>query len=179
MLPSAQVLIAAVCPPKVTVPALPPRLVPLIVTTVPGAPLFGTTLLIAGVRTVNAIPLLCNPAMVATTFPLVAPFGTTAVTIVLVQFVIEAGRLLKVTVPVVPVKLLPAIEMDAPGSPLGGVKLLIVGGTATVKLTPLLATPPAAVTTTLPDIAPDGTKAVMLLVVQLLIDVAVMLPNVT
>jgi hypothetical protein len=116
--------------------------------------------------------------MVATTFPLVAPFGTTAVTLVLVQFVVEAGRLLKVTVPVVPVKLLPAIEMVAPGSPLEGVRPVIVGATATVKFAPLLATPPAAVTTTLPDTAADGTLAVMVLLIQPVI-VAAAPPNVT
>jgi hypothetical protein len=97
----------------------------------------------------------------------------------LVQFGVDAVRPLKVTVPVDPVKLLPAIEMEAPGSPLEGVRLVIVGTTATVKFTPLLATPPAAVTTTLPEIAPDGTLAVMLLLVQPVIDVVATLPNVT
>src|SRR5260221_8493292 len=179
MLPAAQVLMAADCPPKATVPALPPRFVPLIMTTVPAAPLFGARLLIAGVSTVNATPLLCNPPIASTTFPLVAPLGTTAVTLVLVQFDVEADRPLKVTVPVVPVKLLPAIEMEAPGSPLAGVRLVIVGATATVKFTPLLATPPAAVTTTLPETAPEGTTTVMLLLVQPVIDVTGMLPNFT
>jgi hypothetical protein len=116
--------------------------------------------------------------MLTTTFPFVAPFGTTAVTLVLVQFGVDAGRPLKVTVPVVPVKLLPAIAMEAPGSPLEGVRLVIVGATITVKFTPLLATPPAAVTTTLPETAPEGTTAVMLLLVHPAI-VAEAPPNVT
>ena len=48
----------------------------------------------------------------------------------------------------------------------------------TVKLTPLLATPPAAVTTTLPVVAPEGTAAAMLVFVHELTVAAVPL-NVT
>ena len=44
----------------------------------------------------------------------------------------------------------------------GEVRELMLGAGVTVKLTPLLATPPAAVTTTLPVVAPEGTMAVML-----------------
>jgi len=48
-----------------------------------------------------------------------------------------------------------------------GVRLLILGAAVTVKLTPLLATPPAAVTTTFPVAAFVGAVAVMLLALQL------------
>src|SRR6266705_3556254 len=128
MVPSAQLLIAAVCPPKVTAPVLPPRLLPLIVTTVPAAPLVGLRPLSVGASTVNAEPLLCKPPAVTTTLPFVAPFGTTAVMPELVQFEVAAVSPLNVTVPVVPVKLLPAIAMGAPGSPVGGVNNVILGG---------------------------------------------------
>src|SRR5260370_35450955 len=47
-----------------------------------------------------------------------------------------------------------------------GVRLVMVGGTRTVKLTPLLADPPT-VTTTLPVVAPVGTGTTMLVVFQL------------
>ena len=50
---------------------------------------------------------------------------------------------------------------------------------STVKLMPLLATPPAAVTTTLPVVAPTGTVAVIDVLVQLPIPVAVVPLNFT
>jgi hypothetical protein len=43
---------------------------------------------------------------------------------------------------------------------------MLGAGMFTVKLTPLLATPPT-VTTTLPVVAPDGTGATMLVALQL------------
>jgi hypothetical protein len=57
--------------------------------------------------------------------------------------------------------------MEEPVAPVFGVRLLMLGAAVTVKLTPLLATPPAAVTTTLPVVAPVGTDAVMLVALQL------------
>ena len=57
--------------------------------------------------------------------------------------------------------------MDEPTAPVFGVRLLMLGAGVTVKLTPALATPPAAVTTTLPVVAPVGTIAVMLVTLQL------------
>ena len=180
MLLSDQLLIAADCPPNVTLPVLPPKLLPLSVTTIPGAPLIGFRLLIVGASTVKAEPLLCKPPAVTTTLPLLAPLGTIAVMLVFDQPEVEAACPLKVTVPVVPVKLFPAIVIDAPGSPLDSVKLLMTGGTETVKLTPLLTTPPAAVTTTLPVVAPVGTTAVMLLAFHAVITAGVAVPvNVT
>src|SRR5215470_8554628 len=68
--------------------------------------------------------------------------------------------------------------MDEPTAPVLGVRLLILGAAVTVKLTPPLATPPAAVTTTFPVVAPIGTVAVMLAGLQLEI-VAVIALNVT
>jgi hypothetical protein len=56
--------------------------------------------------------------------------------------------------------------MEAPGSPLEGVTLLMSGGVNTVKAIPLLGTPPAAVATMFPVVAPVGTMAEMLFVVQ-------------
>jgi hypothetical protein len=59
--------------------------------------------------------------------------------------------------------------MEDPIAPVLGVKLAILGMGATVNGLPALATPPAAVTTMLPEVEPAGTVAVTLLVVQLVI----------
>jgi hypothetical protein len=61
--------------------------------------------------------------------------------------------------------LVPVIVAAVPAGPLVGERLVIVGGTVTVKLTPLLATPPT-VTVTDPVVAPAGTVAVMLVAAQ-------------
>ena len=57
---------------------------------------------------------------------------------------------------------------DAPTAPEVGLKLLMLGADVvlTVKLTPLLATPPT-VTTTFPLVAPAGTGTAMLVALQL------------
>src|SRR5947209_19525211 len=66
---------------------------------------------------------------------------------------------------------------DAPTAPEVGDRLVMLGVPATVKLTPLLAVPPAF-TTTLPVVAPLGTVAVMLVALQL-VAVAVVPLNLT
>jgi hypothetical protein len=163
---SDQLVVVAACPLKVTVPAVDPKLLPAMVTETPGPPLFGLRLLIVGANTVNAEPLLAPPDVVTMTFPLVAPLGTLAVILVFVQTEVVAACPLNVTVPVVVVKLFPAMVTELPGSALEGVKPLMVGAGGTVKATPGLATPPDATATTFPVVAPIGTVAVMLLVVQ-------------
>src|SRR5436309_8165783 len=141
---SDQVVVVAACPLKVTVPAVDPKLLPVMVTEAPGAPLFGLRLLMVGANTVNAEPLLAPPDVATMTFPLVAPFGTMAVILVFVQAEVVAACPLNVTVPVVVVKFVPAMVTELPGSPLEGVKLLMAGAGRTVKATPALSTPPDA-----------------------------------
>jgi hypothetical protein len=68
--------------------------------------------------------------------------------------------------------LLPVIVTDAPTGPEIGLRVLIAGFGRTVKLTPLLATPPTF-TITLPVVAPLGTLAVMLVALQLVAVAAV------
>ena len=76
-------------------------------------------------------------------------------------------------------KFVPVIVNDDPKPPPAvGVTLVIAGAEVTVNVTPLLATPPAAVTTTLPVVAPVGTVATMLVGLQLLM-VAATVPNFT
>ena len=72
------------------------------------------------------------------------------------------------------------MTMEDPIAPVGGVRLLMLGAPVTVKETPALDTPPAAVTTTLPVVAPVGTTAVMLLSPHAVITAGVAVPvNVT
>jgi len=101
--------------------------------------------------------------------------------LVALQLVGVAAVPLKATVlvPCVAPKFAPAIVTDAPTNPDVGLRLAMLGvpGTVTVKLTPLLATPPT-VTTTLPVVAPLGTGATMLVAFQLVGPAAIPL-NVT
>jgi hypothetical protein len=88
--------------------------------------------------------------------------------LVALQLVGAAAVPLNVTVlvPCDAPKFAPAIVTDVPTVPELGVKLVMLGGTRTVKVTPLLGTPPT-VTTTLPVVAPAGTGAEMLVALQL------------
>jgi hypothetical protein len=90
--------------------------------------------------------------------------------LVALQLVGVPATPLKVTVldPCVAPKFAPAIVTGAPTNPDVGLRLVMLGvaPVVTVKLTPLLATPPT-VTTTFPVVAPDGTAATMLVALQL------------
>jgi hypothetical protein len=95
--------------------------------------------------------------------------GTLATIAVSLQLVIVAAAPLNVTDPV-PCELpkwAPLIVMVEPGAPEFGWSRLMPGEGSTVKLTPLLATPPAAVTTTLPVVAVAGTAAAIAVALQL------------
>jgi hypothetical protein len=166
----------------VLVPCVAPKFAPLIVTDTPTNPDVGLKLdmLGAGTATVKVTPLLATPPTVTTTFPVVAPAGTVAAMLVALQLVAVAAIPLNVTalVPCVAPKFAPLIVTDAPANPDVGFRLVMLGpGAVTVKLTPLLATPPA-VTTTFPVVAPAGTTAPMLVALQLVAVAAIPL-NVT
>src|SRR5262249_31310147 len=154
-------VVAAVVPLKVTVlaPLVAPKLVPVIVTAAPTAPLVGLRVVIVGVgSTVNDVPALGTPPTVTTTLPVVAPAGTGTAMVVADQLVGVAVVPLKVTVlvPCVAPKLVPVIVTAAPTAPLVGLRVVIVGVASTVNDVPALGTPPT-VTTTLPVVAPAGT----------------------
>jgi len=146
-------------------------------TSAPTAPVVGERSVMTGAgTTVKLLPALATPpAAVTTTLPVVAPLGTVAVILVALQFGMDVALVpLNFTLPF-PIdgpKFDPAMTTDAPTAPRLGVTDVMVGGGVTVKLLPGLATPPAAVTTTLPVVAPLGTVAVMLVFVQLVIVVA-------
>ncbi len=174
---AAQLVAVAAMPLKLTVlvPWVAPKLVPAIVTEVPTGPEVGDKLVIAGaVVTVKLTPLLARPPTVTTTFPVAAPKGTGATTLLLLQLVALAAVPLKVTVlvPCVAPKLVPVIVTDVPIGPEVGDKLVIAGAVVTVKLTPLLARPPT-VTTTFPVAAPKGTGATIFVAAQLVAVAAV------
>ena len=155
-------------------------MVPAITTDAPIAPEVGFRLVIVGIgMTVKLSPLLGSPPTVTTTLPVVAPVGTGTMMLVAVQLVGDAEVPLNVTVldPWLTPKFAPVIVREAPTGPDEGLRLEILGVGVTVKVTLLLATPPT-ITTTLPDVAPTGTGATMLLADQL-VAVAVVPLNLT
>jgi hypothetical protein len=176
MLVALQLFGVAVVPLNVTVlvPCVEPKFVPVIVRAVPTGPVVGDRLVIIGASsTVKLLPLLATPPTVTSTLPLVAPLGTGTVIEVALQLLGVATVPLKVTVlvPCVEPKFVPVIVTDVPAGPDAGDKLVMLGVGRTVKLTPLLATPPT-VTTTLPVVAADGTTATIEPAFQLTIVVA-------
>jgi hypothetical protein len=152
---------------KVTVlePWLAPKEVPVIVTGVPTDPLLGARLVVPDLdMTVNATPALATPPTEMTTFPVVAPAGTGTMMLVADHVIGVPMVPLKVStlVPCVTPKLVPAIVTTLRTRALVGARLVTVGGGAvTVNATPMLAIPPT-LTTTLPVVAPAGTRALML-----------------
>jgi len=161
-----------------------PKFDPTITMDDPTAPVLGVSDVMLGTAvTVNVTPLLATPpAAVTTAFPVVAPVGTVAVMLDAAQLVIVVALVpLNFTLPF-PCdgpKFDPAITIDDPTAPVLGVSDVMLGAAVTVNVTPLLATPPAAVTTTLPVAAPVGTVAVMLDAPQLVIVVALVPLNFT
>lgn len=83
-----------------------------------------------------------------------------------------------VLVPCVEPKFVPVIVTDELTAPEVGERVVMLGADTTVNDFPLLATP-LTVTTTLPVVAPVGTFATMEVVLQLVIDVAVVPLNFT
>src|SRR5580765_4773907 len=114
------------------------------------------------VTAVNVAPLLACPLTVTVTGPVVTPLGAVAPIEVALQLCTAAGSPLKRTTlaPWVAPKFCPVIVTAAPGAPLVGERLVMLGPGVTVNVTPLLFVPPAA-TTTAPVVAPAGTGTTM------------------
>src|ERR1700731_4648452 len=153
--------------------ALPSRFMP------PGVIPFPKLIVGPDVVTMKFTPLLDTPPTLTTTFPVVAPVGTEVARLVALQLVTVAVVPLNVTVlvPCVDPKFVPVIVTAVPTGPEGVDKLVMLGVGDTVKLTPLLGTPPT-VTTTFPVVAPAGTEVARLVALQL-VTVAVVPLNVT
>jgi hypothetical protein len=95
-----QLVTVALIPLNVTVPAVVPKFVPVIVTDVFGGPEDGDMPVIeGGAVTVKSTPLLVVPLAVTTTLPVVAPLGTVAKIDVAPQLAIVAFNPLNVTLP--------------------------------------------------------------------------------
>src|SRR5947209_9544513 len=120
--------------------------------------------------TVKATPLLATPPTDTTTLPVVAPVGTGATMLVLLQLVGAAAVPLRVSVlvPWVEPKLLPLMVTDVPTGPPVGFTVVIAGGAVTVKRTPLLGTPPTD-TRMLPVVAPAGAGTRICVSLQLFV----------
>jgi len=89
----------------------------------------------------NVLPLLAIPATVTRTAPVVAPAGTIAVMLVVLQLATVAIAPLNVTVllPCAAPKFDPEIVINWPATPVVGLTEVMFGGFKTVKPTPLLA----------------------------------------
>jgi len=122
----------------------PVKFVPVIVTLAPTNPLVGEKLVIVGAGTVSekllaetAVP--CGVTMEI--FPVTAPLGTTAVTLVALNTE-NAAAAPPIVTEVAPLKFVPVTVTEVPTAPLVGLKLVIVGveagwgGSAVVVLPP-------------------------------------------
>src|SRR5258708_5057794 len=143
MLVALQFVGVAAVPLNLTVllPCVAPKFAPVIVTEAPANPDVGFRLAMLGAGTAETVkftPLLARPPTVTTTFPVVAPAGTSATMLVALQFVGVATVPLNLTVllPCVAPKFVPVIVTEAPASPDEGFRLAMLGaGTAeTVKI---------------------------------------------
>ncbi len=146
-----------------------PKSVPLIVTSVPGAPLSGVNELMAGVgKTTKFELLIVTPFKVKEIGPVLAPTGTEVVMVVVVEAVTTAAVPLNETTlsEGVALKLLPERIMTAPSAPLPGLMDVIDGVANTVKLFSLAIVTPFRVTDIFPVVAPAGTEVVMLVAVE-------------
>jgi hypothetical protein len=127
------VIVVAVVPLKVSVPVpwVDPKLVPVMVTAAPTAPVVGDRLVMLGaLTTVNVLLLLATPLTVTTTPPVLAPVGTVATIELAPQLVIVVAVVplkVKVLEPCVEPKFVPVMVTEAPTAPVVGDKLVIVG----------------------------------------------------
>lgn len=197
MLVALQPVTVAVVPLNLTllVPCEAPKLLPLIVTATPTAPVPGDTPLIAGraggggfstattrpairtysldgggAPTVNGKGLLGSEFTCTTTLPLEAPAGTAATMELALQEIAVAWTPLKATVlaPWGDPKSVPAIVTDVPTGAADGVMEAILGGVVepTVKFCGELAVTPFTITETGPVAAPAGTCATIQVALQ-------------
>ena len=133
---------------------------------VPGSPLVGVKLIIAGAGmdgfTVKLDAEVAVPFGVTTLItPLTAPDGTVAV-ICVAELTVNVAATLPKRTELAPVKFVPVIVTDAPTTPLVGAKLVIVGsGAKTVNDDGEVAVPFGVMTVITPLTAAGGTLAVI------------------
>lgn len=158
------------------------KFVPVIITVAPTAPLDGLKPAMVGegkmVKLVELVPV--TPLTVTEIGPVDVPEGTIAVMLVAVDAVSVAATPLKNStslLAMVVLKFVPVITMEAPTAPLPGLKLEMVG-VGTIKFEELVPVIALTVTDIGPDVAPNGTEVVILVVVDAVTTAAVPL-NVT
>jgi hypothetical protein len=153
------------------------KLLPVIVTVAPTAPLEGLKLEMAGVgKTVKLEALVTVTPLVLTVIgPLVAPTGTVVVILTAVEAVTTAKIPLNLTILLagVVLKFVPDMVTVAPTAPLSGLKPDIVGDGSTVKFVALEMVIPLVVIEIGPVTAPTGTVVVMLVAFELVTTAAV------
>jgi len=140
------------------------KLVPVMLTVAPTAPLAGVKLLSVGVGRTSKFELLVTvtPLEVTDIGPSIAPAGTVAVILVAELNVALAVTPLKNCTVAGARKLVPVRVIIAPTAPLTGEKLVMVGVASTSKFELLETVMPLVVTEIGPSAAPAGTVAVML-----------------
>lgn len=137
------------------------KLVPVMVTVVPSAPIFGVKLEMVGEATTKKLVgalVMVMPLVVTVIGPDAAPEGTEVVMLVAFEEVTVALMPLKATVGEA-LKFVPVMITTAPGAPLAGLNPVMVGVGKTVNDGPVIVTP-FNVTVTGPVVAPAGTVVV-------------------
>jgi len=153
---------AATLPPKVTA-VVPVKLVPIIVTTVPGPALVGENEVSVGKgKKVKISLLVAMPPRVVRVIGPVAPLPMLAVSEVRLRTENEAAAIPPIDTALTPLKLVPVIDIAIPEPAVFGVNAVMEGGGGmTMKFVGLLTVPPSVVTVIAPVCAPAGTLAVM------------------
>ena len=166
----------AVTPPMVKAVGLP-RLVPVMVNSVPIGPLAGVKEVMVGVgKNINPVLVAVPPGVVTLMLP-VAPLATTTVIVLASTTVNEVAAIPPKLTAVAPVKLVPVMVTVAPAAADVGVNEVIVG--AAINVNPVrVPVPTGVVTLTSPDV-PFATTAVMLVALTTVKDVAAVPPKVT
>ena len=136
------------------------KLVPVMVTVVPSAPLAGVKLVMVGLPTTvkSDVLVMSTPLEVTVIGPVAAPDGTVVVMLVEELNVAGVETVLNFTLTGV-VKFVPVMSTGAPDAPLAGLNPVIVGVGRTVNVGPVTVTP-FNVNVTGPVVAPTGTIVV-------------------
>jgi hypothetical protein len=177
VVPESTVNEEAAVPPKLT-PVTPVKLVPVMVTTVPGFPDTGENEVIVGPALINVNDEnVAVPPPVETLIRPVEPLATIADMVVGESTVKEAAAVLLKLTSVTPVKLVPVILTTVPVVPVSGVAALMVGAGRNTNPARLAVVVPSF-TETFP-LAPLATTATMVVGDNTVNDDAAVPPRVT
>lgn len=171
---AVNLVIVAFIPLKVTCVGALSRLLPVMVTVVPIGPEDGVNpVIVGGGFTVKTwVMVVVPPGVVTEIGPVVAPCGTFTVSVVAVALSTWARMPLNLTIFLdgIGSKSDPLMVTCVPTAPDVGLKLVMVGGRATMKLCVLVADPPGVVTVMGPLVAAFGTETVRVVAVVVVTD---------